>query len=229
MRAWNKLSFLGRLPEPAQAKLLKLGKTTIVEQGEHLVRQGETSKTAYLLLSGRVSVTMITENGSVSLLGIRYPGDLVGEMAMMDEGVRTATVTARDRCTVLSFPPEIFMRYLRDVPEASFALHGSTGDRLNQANAYRADAAGYDVDARLARALLYQARRMTRKEQGYFVVELRQAELAMLIGAKEGTVQKALNGPQLKPLARCRRGRVFLLDAPGLARLAELEIPPELT
>jgi CRP/FNR family cyclic AMP-dependent transcriptional regulator len=227
--AWSKLSFLGRLPDHARDKLLRLGMTKIVQPGKPLVRQGDASDTAYLLLSGRVNVQMTTENGSESLLGIRYPGDLVGEMAMMDEGVRTASVIARERCTVLALRAETFMKFLREVPEASFALHRTTGDRLNQANAYRADAAGYDVDVRLARALLYQARRLVRKVGGCPVVELRQAELAMLIGAKEGTVQKALNGPRLKPLARCQRGRVFLLDVPGLAELSEFPIPDELT
>jgi CRP/FNR family cyclic AMP-dependent transcriptional regulator len=226
---WHSLSFLGRLPEPARGALLRLGTPKALQAGELLVRQGEMGRTAYLVLSGRVSVTLTVENGTESLLGIRYPGDLVGEMAMLSAGIRSATVVARDRSTVLVLYPESFYAYLTKYPEAALALNGMTGDRLIQANAYRADAAGYEIEVRLARALLYQARRMLRRQGGLFIVELKQSELAMLIGAKEGTVQKALNGPALRNLVRCRRGRVLLLDVTGLAGLAEMDVPSELT
>lgn len=225
---WHGLSFLGRLSEPARKALLGLGTRKALAAGDLLIRQGEPGGVAYLVLSGRVSVTMTVENGSESLLGIRHPGDLVGEMAILGESVRSATVTARDPSTVLVLVGGLFCNYLARFPEAALALNGATGGRLTQANAYRADALGYEVEVRLARALLDQGRRMVRRRGGCFVVELKQAELAMLIGAKEGTVQKALNGAALGGLVQCRRGRVLLLDVAGLARLAETDVPDEL-
>lgn len=225
---WNPLSFMGRLSEPSREALLRLGTTKTMQIGDVLLRQGEPGTTAYLVLSGRMNVTVTVENGAESLLGIRHAGDLVGEMAMLGEGVRSATVTARERSAVLVLLSDAFLRYLSSFTDAPLALSGLIGDRLNQANSYRADAAGYDVEVRLARALLYQARRLARREGGHLVVDLRQAELGMLIGAKEGTVQKALSGPALGRLVKCRRGKVLLLDVQDLARLAEIGVPDEL-
>ncbi len=192
------------------------------------MRQGEPGAAVFVLLDGRVSVTRLVENGTLSLLGIRHPGDLVGEMAVISGDVRTATVTALDRCVVSAISAGSFMKCLQELPEAMLALSRMTGDRLTQSNIYRADAAGYEVEVRLARALLYQARRSPERERGQFVVRLRQRHLAMLIGAQEGTVQKALRGPTLRDLVLSGRGRVLLLDVPGLARLAEMDPPPEL-
>jgi CRP/FNR family cyclic AMP-dependent transcriptional regulator len=225
---WNELSFLGRLSPPAQQAVLGLGRTRTLQPDEPLMRQGEPGRSACLLIAGRVGVTRIVENGSPALLGIRHPGDLVGEMAVLNHGVRTATVTALDRCVVSIIPARVFMRCLAEVPEAALALGRMTGDRLTQANTYRADAAAYEVEVRLARALLYQAERSGEREQGRPVVKLRQKQLAMLIGAQEGTVQKALKGPALRDVVRCGRGRVVLQDVQGLAQLAEMHPPAEL-
>jgi CRP-like cAMP-binding protein len=116
---------------------------------------------------------------------------------------------------------------LQEYPETILALNRVIGDRLVQTNTYRAEAAGYDVERRLARALLHQAERSRDWERDQPVVRLRQKHLAMLIGANEGPVQKALNGPALRELVVCDRGRVLLRDVHGLARLAGMEPPAQ--
>ncbi|MEV4670737.1 MULTISPECIES: Crp/Fnr family transcriptional regulator [Actinomadura] len=225
---WHHLSFLGRLTPPARNAVLRLGMPRTVQRDRPLMRQGEPGTEVHLLLDGRVAVARGVENGSVSLLGIRHRGDLVGEMAVLGDGVRTATVTTLDRSILSVIPAQPFMACLHRHPEALIALNLMTGDRLAQANTYRADAAGYEVEVRLARALLYQAWRAPEREDGRLVVRLRQKQLAMLIGAQEGTVQKALKGPALRDLVVCARGRVVLLDVHELARLAEMKAPSEL-
>ncbi|GAA4232670.1 Crp/Fnr family transcriptional regulator [Actinomadura meridiana] len=226
---WHELSYLGRLTPSAQRTMLRLGRTRTLRPGEPLMHQGEPGTAVFVLIDGRVDVTRVVENGSLSLLSIRHAGDLVGEMAVLNQEARSATVTALDRCVVSIIPARDFLRCLAELPEVLFALNRMTGDRLTQANTYRADAAGYDVDARLARALLYQARRSPDRENGRPVVKLRQRQLAMLIGAQEGTVQKALKGPAMRELVECGRGWVVLRDVPALARLADMPVPPELS
>ncbi|WP_165950325.1 Crp/Fnr family transcriptional regulator [Actinomadura sp. GC306] len=225
---WHDHSFLGRLSRSARETVLQLGRVQTVQPNRPLMRQGEPGAAVYVLLDGRVGVERIVENGALSLLGIRHAGDLVGEMAVINDDVRTATVTTLDRCAVSVIQARPFMTCLTRHPEAMLALSRMTGDRLTQANVYRADAAGYEVDVRLARALLYQAGRSPEREGGRPVVRLRQKQLAMLIGAQEGTVQKALKGPTLRDLVHCGRGRVALLDPPGLADLADMPLPLQL-
>ncbi|GAA3197360.1 Crp/Fnr family transcriptional regulator [Actinocorallia longicatena] len=220
---WYRRSFMGRLPEPAQQGLLALGHTQLLDPGATLIRQGDPGGVAYLLLDGRVNVTKVAENGTQSLLAIRYPGDLIGEMAVISAEPRAATVVGRVKTTLLTLPGDEFVRFLGEHPMAALALSAITGDRLMQAHAYRTDAAAYPVEVRVARALLYQGQRMAHQSDGFFFLDLKQSELAMLIGAKEGTVQKALaQGEHLPALVENRRGRVMIRDLPGLAAFAEL-------
>jgi CRP-like cAMP-binding protein len=223
---WPKVSYLGSLSPSTREHLLQLGHPRTYEPGENLVLQGDPGGVVFLLMSGRVNVIANVENGAESLLAIRHPGDVLGEMAVFGGMPRTATVRARIPVTTIVVSGEAFKRFVGTHPDANVALTATSAERLRQANIYRADAAGYEVEQRLARTLLYQAQRFATKADGYWAVDLFQVELAMLIGAKEGTVQKAFR--DLKDLVASRRGRVLIYDVAKLAHLAEIQPPAKL-
>jgi CRP-like cAMP-binding protein len=223
---WPKVSYLGSLSQSTREELLRLGQTKIYEPGDNLVLQGDPGGVIFLLMSGRVNVIANVENGAESLLAIRHPGDVLGEMAVFGGMARTATVRARTPTTTIVVSGEAFKRFVGAHPDAGMALTATSTERLRQANVYRVDAAGYEVEQRLARTLLYQAQRFVTKVDGYWAVDLLQVELAMLIGAKEGTVQKALR--DLKDLVTSRRGRVLIYNIVKLAQLAEVQPPAKL-
>ncbi|TKK85252.1 Crp/Fnr family transcriptional regulator [Herbidospora galbida] len=223
VQGWPDDCFLGALTPETREELLKLGRMRACGRDENLVVQGDPGGVVYLLLQGRVNVVATVENGNESLLAIRLPGDLLGEMAVLGDMPRTATLTVRVPSTVLLISGEVFKRFVHDHPDAWAAVAAVGADRLRQANLFRADVAGYEVEQRLARTLLYQPRRNIRRVGAHWAADLLQSELAMLIGAKEGTVQKAMRG--MKELVESRRGRIIFLDVPGLARLAEMDPP----
>ncbi|MFF0863354.1 Crp/Fnr family transcriptional regulator [Nonomuraea sp. NPDC050227] len=223
---WPKTSFLGALDELTRNALLRLGRVKTYCSGEAVVHQGDPGEAVFLLLTGRVNVHATVENGAETLLAIRHPGDILGEMAVFGDMPRTATVTVRVPATMLVVAGEAFKQFVGAQPRAAVALTANTADRLRQANIFRADAAGYEVDQRLARAVLYQVQRYANVVDGHWAADLRQAELAMLIGAKEGTVQKAIAA--MKELVVSQRGRVVILDVAGLAALADMDVPDHL-
>ena len=224
---WFPRSFLGRLPTNERGVLLKMGELVELRPGSVLMRAGEPDDRVYVLLAGMVNVTVDAANGVRSLLAIRHSGDLVGEMAAISSDPRSATVTARGRVEARVLSAGEFIKFLAEYPQAALAANAITGDRLAQTTSYRTDTAAYSVEIRLARALLYQGQRMRQREGGRYCVTLTQLELAELIGAKEGTVQKALTrSGELSTLVQVRRGRVILLDIRGLENLAGLTPPP---
>ena len=72
--------------------------TRTFESGDIIIREGETGSEAYLIESGFVSVTTGTEGQPVAL-GTRAEGEIIGEMALLDDSPRSATVTANDTVT----------------------------------------------------------------------------------------------------------------------------------
>src|SRR5690606_38385665 len=69
--------------------------------GERVFREGDPPTTAFLIEDGRVEVTAERDGGVIRLATLG-PGDLLGEMAVIDEAPRTATATAIEPCVLLA-------------------------------------------------------------------------------------------------------------------------------
>lgn len=80
--------------------------------GSTILSQGETGSCAYFILSGRVSISVRREDNTVVEVGTRSAGNLIGEMAIVDDGVRSATVVAMDDCHLLEISKADFSKAL---------------------------------------------------------------------------------------------------------------------
>ncbi|GES18882.1 Crp/Fnr family transcriptional regulator [Acrocarpospora pleiomorpha] len=203
---------------------MELGAICPIADGTAFLRQGEPGTLVYLILQGLVKITARAENGEQVLLAVRVRGDLVGEMAVLGRGTRSADVTACGAVNVLAIHGNAFLGYLQRKPVAGFAVSGALSDRLQWANQRRLDFAGFGADVCLARILLsLAARHGYGTAQGRDIgVPLTRAELGGLIGIKEPTVRKAMRTlSDLGLILRAQR-RVVIKDLPELARFAEL-------
>ena len=79
------------------------------KKGEILIREGERGECAYVIEAGNVEI-LVQRDGQPIQIGVRGPGSLIGEMAMIDDKPRTATVRAVDDCDVLEITREDFAR-----------------------------------------------------------------------------------------------------------------------
>ena len=99
------------------------------ERGEVLFREGEAGREAYRIVSGHVGIT-ITEGSRTSQLGILYPGEILGEMAMIEEKPRAATARALTATVVEVITEENFMEVVVQDPERLKAYLGTLFERL---------------------------------------------------------------------------------------------------
>ncbi len=76
------------------------------------MRQGESGETAYVIESGQVEILIKKEDGRTHKFGTRGPGSIIGEMAIIDNQPRTASVRAVEQCKVLEISREDFHRRL---------------------------------------------------------------------------------------------------------------------
>ncbi|GIH76504.1 Crp/Fnr family transcriptional regulator [Planobispora longispora] len=221
--SFARASFLALLSGPLRARLLSLGVTAHRPAGHELIRQGDSGDVVFLLIDAIVKITAMAENGSEILLAVRVSGDVVGDMAVLNEAPRSATVTTCGPSAVCVIKGPVFLDFLRRSPEAGLALNRLISDRLRWANQRRLDFAGYEADIRLARLILALAERHGRRAaQGLDLgVPLTQAELGALIGAKEATVQKALRELADRKLIRRGRRGVLIVEPWELAKFAE--------
>ncbi|HOO81980.1 MAG TPA: EAL domain-containing protein [Alphaproteobacteria bacterium] len=78
------------------------------QSGEVIMRQGDAGKCAYIIKTGRVEILIETRNGDTQYVGSRGPGAMIGEMAILDDAPRTATVRATEDCELLEITKEDF-------------------------------------------------------------------------------------------------------------------------
>ncbi|MEU1788257.1 Crp/Fnr family transcriptional regulator [Streptomyces sparsogenes] len=221
---WPARSFLGGLPEPVRTGLLRLGTRCRYAREEILLREGDRSNHVVLLRSGFVKVTARLDNGHEALLAIRVGGDVVGEMAAMDDAPRSATVTACGDIAASIVRESDLRRFLNLHPEAALALAGIVAQRLRWANRRRVEFGGYPVKVRLARVLAELAATYgLRVPRGLVIgVDLTQPELAALTGSAEVTIHKALAELRKEGLITTGYRRTTVLDLDRLREVARL-------
>ncbi len=108
--------------EPAKLKLLAFtSKRMVFAQGQNLMRQGEMGNSAYLILSGEADVLLDMGTGPVKVAKVGR-NSLVGEMAILRDQPRTATVTAATEVATLEITKESFFQLIEESPKIAIEL-----------------------------------------------------------------------------------------------------------
>ncbi|MEU4113437.1 Crp/Fnr family transcriptional regulator [Kitasatospora sp. NPDC028055] len=188
--------FLGSLSGPVREELLSIGSPQQYSPGEKILVEGAPGDYLVLLKSGCVKVTGRLANGREALLAIRVGGDVVGEMAVLDDVPRSATVTACDDIDAHVVQGRAMRSFLDKRPEAAIQIVRLGNRRLRTANSWRIEFGEFPVRVRLARVLAKLAEDYGRPVGSHTLicVDLTQAELAAFIGSKQRAVEKALEG-----------------------------------
>jgi CRP-like cAMP-binding protein len=120
--------------EPAKLKLLAFMSERVgFDPGKPLMRQGDPGDAAYLIIDGHADVLAETPDGPV-LLATLGANEIVGEMAILANVPRTATVVAHDRLVTLRISKEPFMRMVREFPTMAISIMQELAHRLDGAN-----------------------------------------------------------------------------------------------
>jgi CRP-like cAMP-binding protein len=214
--------FLDRISPAERAELLALGVTRPVRQGVHMIVEGAQDTYVEILRRGYAKVTRMT-GGVPRLMGIRLPGDIVGELGAMTGNGRQATVTACDHVVSTVIRQADFLRFIAAHPRVANQVTATVGERLQWANARRSEFAAYPVHVRLARVLGEIALACGEEaEDGVLIgVRLNQTELAALVGSAEDTVQRALRQLRARGLIRTGYRRIAVLGVPELLALSD--------
>jgi CRP/FNR family transcriptional regulator, cyclic AMP receptor protein len=194
---WPRTSFLAELDMLALRDFISTGELVRFSNGDVLLSESDAAADAFLLLDACVKVTAQLDAGGQALLAIRVGGDVVGEIAIMDGGDRTATVSACARETVAAVRLERgdLLRLLSRYPAAAISLTSAVSRKLRASTRRRVDMTGCAPSLRMARAVLELAEDYGRPaiQGGTLIgVNLTQIELGTLIGAGETTAQRAL-------------------------------------
>ena len=219
---WAPLSFLATLTDATRTAALELGTTSTYRPGRRLVSEGERSDHVYIILAGFVKITGHAE-GTETLLGIRLPGDVVGETAGLTRRPRMATVTTCGTVTAKVIANVAFQRFLTEQGQAAVSVAATMGERLRFANQRRTDFAAYPPEVRLARVFVDLAHRCGRPMGAGVALDipLTQAELASMVGVAVPTIQRALRDLRTRGLVVTGYRHITMPDLEALQAAAD--------
>jgi signal transduction histidine kinase len=115
-------------------QLMDDAKPVSLRAGEVLMKQGDPGEMAFVVVNGKFEVTK-QSGQSLIKIDVRNPGDVLGEMALLSQSPRSATVTAVTDCEVLCISKEIFDDLLSTSPSAAMAVLRWVMARLSQNDA----------------------------------------------------------------------------------------------
>ena len=120
--------------EPSKLKLLAFMSERVgFDSGKRLMQQGDPADAAYLIIDGHAEVILETPAGPV-IVATLGPNDTVGEMGILGNVPRAATVRARDRLIALRISKELFMRMVREFPSMAVSIMQELALRLESTN-----------------------------------------------------------------------------------------------
>jgi CRP-like cAMP-binding protein len=186
-----------------------------------LFLEGDRSDAVYLVIEGRARAFTTTEVGNELTLTVRGPGDLIGEMGVLDpEAPRSATVAALDplRCQVIVAGD--LRRFLEEHPRAALAMLHLVIVRLRDSDRRRAEFGAYDATRRLARFLV-EASAAPATRDAPVGLALSQQELAGLIGASRESGARGLAELRRRGLVATGRRTITISDADALRLYAD--------
>lgn len=120
------------------------GQEAIFKDGEVIFKEGDRSTSAYVIISGRVELIKQSPHGPVRLALIG-PGEVFGEMGVIDISVRSATARAVGNLVVEMVDRKGFVSYLQNEPDMALQVIGSLSDRLRRTNALITSARSREV------------------------------------------------------------------------------------
>jgi CRP/FNR family transcriptional regulator, cyclic AMP receptor protein len=189
---------------------------------QRLFREGEPGDHVLAIRSGRVKVSVQTRSGREILLAVKEPGDLVGELSVIDGRPRSATAIALDPVDALVVPAPAFAEFVESHPRIAVRLLRTLAAQIRDADRRSVDRDTGDITCRVARRLVDLAERLGehRGSGMEITLALSQDDLAAWVGATREATSRALGGLRADGCLTTGRQRIVLTDLPALRRKA---------
>lgn len=187
-------------------------------RGTLIMRAGEETDALYIIISGRVKVLIPDEEGHEVILAFMGPNEFFGEMGLLDDQPRSASVEALEPCELLRFSKSGFIACLKDNFDLAMIIIRNLVKRLRDADRSIESLALIDVYGRVARLLLDHAQDI----DGLWVVKQAppKQEMARMIGASREMVSRVMKDLQQRGYIRAEKRKVILLDRLSMAKRA---------
>ena len=191
-------------------------------RGETVISKGDPGSSMMAILAGRIRIGNVSQDGKEVTLNVIGPGEIFGEIALLDGKPRSADGVALEATTVMVVERRDFMPFLLRHEGLVERLLVVLCDRLRRTSIALEEIALFDLQARLARLLMKLSQDYGRPLPGGGVridLKLSQRDLATLVASSRETVNKQLRGWREQGVVEQSAGYLVVKDSAALTRL----------
>jgi CRP/FNR family transcriptional regulator, cyclic AMP receptor protein len=209
---------LGRLSPSEIDALVTYSRVEHYPAGEEIFAKGSPGQSMMAVLRGTVRISSISLAGKEIVFNQIGPGEIFGEIAMLDGGERTGDATAVEDCEILVLSRRTLLPFLENHADICLMLIKILCQRLRRTSEQVEDVLFRHLESRIAKALLQLA---ARAEPGgrFRDLHISQRELGNIVGASRESVNKQLQIWQRAGLIDLAKGSIVIRDAAAIAQL----------
>jgi CRP/FNR family transcriptional regulator, cyclic AMP receptor protein len=224
--AGNKLAVLRQHPyfsdlEPeAFEQLCRYAKHTTLKRGATICSKGDPGNSLFAVISGTVKISTSSADGRSAIFNLIGPGEIFGEVALLDGLARTADATANTNCEVFVIDRREFIPFVKSQPALAMKFIELLCKRLRWTSDQVEQVILQNLPGRLASALI----RLTEKHKlapGGRTITVTQQEISEMVGMTRESINKQLRVWAARDWVRLEHGAIVVLDAEPLQELAE--------
>jgi CRP/FNR family transcriptional regulator, cyclic AMP receptor protein len=211
--------FSGLAPD-AMDQLCRYAKLTSLKRGATISSKGDPGTSLYAVISGTVKISVSSPDGRNAILNLIGPGEIFGEVAVLDGKARTADMTANSNCEIFVIDRREFLPFVRSQPALAMKFIELLCARLRWTSDQVEQVILQDLPGRLASALLGLTERR-KLDPTSRTIAITQQEISEMVGMTRESINKQLRAWAARGWVRLEHGAIVVLEADSLRELAQ--------
>ena len=222
----SKLSVLRKHPyfadlEPeAFDQLCRYAKHSTLKRGATIFSKGDPGISLFAVISGTVKISISSPDGRNAILNLIGAGEIFGEIALLDNSVRSADATANSNCELFTIDRREFIPFVRSQPGLAMKFIELLCTRIRWTSDQVEQVILQNLPGRLASALLRLTEKHKSSPQGR-TIAITQQEISEMVGMTRESINKQLRAWAGRDWVRLEHGAIVVLNAEMLRELAE--------
>jgi CRP-like cAMP-binding protein len=193
-------------------------KPATLRRGATIFSKGDPGNSLIAVISGTVKISISSPDGRSAILNLIGPGEIFGEVAVLDGLARTADATANSNCEIIVIDRREFLPFVRSQPALAMKFIELLCTRLRWTSDQVEQVILQDLPGRLAGALIRLTERHKAKENRTIAVT--QQEISEMVGMSRESINKQLRAWAARNWVRLEHGAIVVLDLEPLQEIA---------
>jgi CRP/FNR family cyclic AMP-dependent transcriptional regulator len=210
----QRFRLLDAMTPPQMQMVMKMTRMLEVKRGQRIYLEGDPSDQLFLLKVGVVKISTSASDQQETILAFLYPGDIFGELAMIEDSPRDHLATAHEDVVLCALSRDLLLRMAQETPALGYQITKVMGLRLKRFRTRIEELLYKSAHARIAHTLLDLASDYGIPDNEGILVPLRlnQADLGNLVGLARETVNTVLQDFKQRGLVEAGRRNIRIID-----------------